>query len=135
MTPRDEDRKAIIENYRNKSQEAIENVKFLIENNKLSLAVTQIYYGIYYMLSALAVKDRFKTSKHKQLIGWFNKMYIKGGGIDKRYSKLIQRAYDNRMESDYDVFSSFSKEEVEQAFEEMKEVIVEIEKLIDTECL
>ena len=43
-----------------------DEVNFLIENNKLHLAVNRIYYGSFYILSALALKYRFQTSKHGQ---------------------------------------------------------------------
>lgn len=130
MTLSDEDCEALIQNYLYKSQESINQVKFLIENNQLSLAVNRIYYGIYYILSAVAIQNQFKTSKHEQLIGWFNKIYIKGNIIDKKYSRLIRKFYENRVEGDYNVFSEFSEEEVNQSFEEMKDVICEIQKMI-----
>ena len=130
MTLSDKDRQILIEHYRDKSHKAIKNVHFLLENDELFLAVNQIYYGIYYMLSAIAVKNHFKTSKHLQLIGWFNKTFVKGGCIDARYSKVIRHAYENRMKGDYDVFSTFTREKVEESVEEMKEVIAKIEELL-----
>ncbi len=130
MTLSEQDREALIQHHVDKSMESIHQVKFLIENNQLSLAVNRIYYGVYYILSALAIKSRFKTSKHEQLIGWFNKIYIKGNIVDKRYGKIIRKFHENRMEGDYNVFSDFLKEEVEQAFIEMKDTIAEIRKLI-----
>jgi uncharacterized protein (UPF0332 family) len=130
MTLSDRDREALIQHHIDKSSESICQVKFLIENNQLSLAVNRIYYGVYYILSALAIKNRFKTSKHEQLIGWFNKIYIKGNLVDKRYSKIIRKFHENRMEGDYNVFSEFLKEEVEESFAEMQDMIGEIRKLL-----
>jgi len=46
--------------------------KFLVDSEKLIIAVNRIYYGMYYALTALALKNKFETSKHGQLIGWFN---------------------------------------------------------------
>jgi len=129
MTLTDNDREALIENYIKKSLATIEKVDFLIRNDEFSLAMNRIYYGIYYILSALAIKNQFKTFKHTQLIGWFNKTFVKEKIIDKRYSKLIRKAFENRMEGDYNVFSDFPKEEVDQSFREMKDVIHEIQKL------
>jgi uncharacterized protein (UPF0332 family) len=130
VTLTDEDRKNLTENYVNKSLSTIETVRFLIENNQLSLAMNRIYYGIYYILSGLGIKYHFRTSKHAQLIGWFNKEFVKTGKIHPQYSKMIRKAFENRMQGDYDVFTVFTKEESEQAFEEMKAVITEIQKLI-----
>jgi len=123
MTLSDDERKSLIENYIEKSLATIDQVSFLIENSQFTLAVNRIYYGIYYILSALALKNNFTTSKHLQLIGWVNKTFVKGNIIDKRYSKLIQKAFDNRMEGDYDVYANFMKDEVEQSFEDRKLVL------------
>jgi len=76
MTLADTERETLIRHYFKKAQTAVENTDFLIINEKYSLAINQCYYGIFYMLSALALRDGFKTSKHEQLIGWFNKTYI-----------------------------------------------------------
>jgi len=70
------DKEALI-NYRiDQAKRACEDVNFLIENDKLTIAVNRIYYGMFYVLSALAEKYDFHTSKHLQLIGWFNKNFI-----------------------------------------------------------
>ena len=130
MTLADHDRQALIENYRDKGREMIQTVEFLLNNDQLTLAVNRIYYGIYYMLSAIALKEEFTTSQHAQLIGWFNKTYVKDGRVDKKYSKIIQKAFEKRMKGDYDVFTTFTNQDVAEAFEEMKEVIAELEKLL-----
>ncbi len=50
----------------------------LIQHDKLAIAVNRILcLRSFYMLSALALKHGFSTSKHKQLIGWFNKQFVK----------------------------------------------------------
>jgi len=45
----------------------------LIDNNRFRSAVNRIYYGMFYPLMALGLANHFETSKHGQLIGWFNK--------------------------------------------------------------
>lgn len=78
----------------------------------------------------MAIKYQLKTTKHTRLIGWFNKTFVKENVIDGKYGKLIRKAFENRMESDYDILSDFSREEVLLSFEEMKDVITELQKLI-----
>ncbi len=77
MTLRDEDRNALISYRIEKAKEAIEDVQFLLENDKLNLAINIIYYGLFHILTALTLKYKFKTSKHLQLVGWFNKNFVK----------------------------------------------------------
>ena len=130
MTLSDDDRELLINNYLEKSRTTIKKVEFLVENSEYQLAVNRIYYGIYYSLSALAIKHQYSTSKHAQLIGWFNRTFVKAGAIEKEFSKMIRKAFENRMEGDYNVFADFSKEEVDQSLKEMKIVIQALNKLI-----
>ena len=56
---------------------------------------------------------------------------MKNDIVNKKFGKSIIKSYENRKKGDYDVFSEFSKENAEQSFEEMKEVISEIRKLTE----
>ena len=78
----------------------------------------------------LALKHRFKTSKHKELIGWFNKTFVKDNKIERRYGAIIHDAFDNRSDSDYGVMIKFKKDDVEKMLAKMKDFINEVEKLI-----
>ncbi|MEA1912860.1 MAG: HEPN domain-containing protein [candidate division WOR-3 bacterium] len=126
----DIERKELIKHRIKKAKKTVEEIDFLIKNDLLDLAINRIYYGIFYMLSALALKYQFSTSKHHQLIGWFNKKFIKEGLIDKKYGSIIHKAYDKRTKGDYDDFVEFSKEEVSELFKNMKEFLFSIEELI-----
>jgi uncharacterized protein (UPF0332 family) len=126
----DNDRKSLI-NYRlNQAADTIELAKFLILNDKLVIAVNRIYYGMYYAHTALALKDKFETSKHGQLLGWFNKEYISTNKLDIKYGKILRNAFQNRTKGDYDAFIEFSKTGVDYLFVEMVEFIEEINKLL-----
>lgn len=50
-----------------KSREALYDAEIAIENNRLDNAQNRIYYSIFYMITALAYKENFITSKHKNL--------------------------------------------------------------------
>ncbi|MGA2297615.1 MAG: HEPN domain-containing protein, partial [FCB group bacterium] len=70
-----EDKLILINHRINKSHLTIDDAKFSLENNKTSIALNRIYYSIFYIVSALALIYDFSTSKHKQLLGWFNKNF------------------------------------------------------------
>lgn len=55
-----------------KALATLDDSKFLIDNKKYNAAVNRIYYSVFYILSALALKYNYETSKHTQLLGWFN---------------------------------------------------------------
>ncbi len=130
MTIAEKERQTLIAYRIEKAKIAREDARFLVDNNKLYLAVNRIYYGIFYIISALALKDHFQTRKHRQLIGWFNKNYIKEGIIDKKFGIFVHKAYDERSQADYADYVEFNKEEVLAMMEELNRLILKIEELI-----
>ena len=71
-------------------------------------------------MTALPLKHKFETSKHTQLIGWFNKEFVAKDAIDKKYGQILRNAFQNRTKSDYDAFVEFTLSEAETILEEMK---------------
>lgn len=127
----DIDRDSLIEYRINQALDTIELARFLVSSDKLVIAVNRIYYGMYYALTALALRNRFETSKHGQLIGWFNKEYITSKKVDSKFGKILRNAYQNRTKGDYDAFVSFSRIEVESMLNEMAYFIDEIKRILD----
>jgi len=126
MTIESSDRESLIIYRLKQADETILDVKLLIENNRLRSAVNRIYYGMFYSLLALGLANHYETSKHAQLIGWFNKTFIYGGLIDSKYGKIINKAFNRRTKGDYDSFIEFEKEIVMEMFIEMQEFIFAI---------
>lgn len=123
--------KANLINYKiERARETAEEARLMIHNSKFFSAVNRIYYTNFYAVSALALTHDFSTSKHKQLIGWFNKTFVKTGIVDPRFGGILSRSFENRTEGDYGDFIQFTKEEVEKMFGDMNEFINEIEKLL-----
>ena len=90
MTIENEDRDNLIRYRLDEAFESIEDVRLLIEHERLRSAVNRIYYGMFYSLLALALANNFETSKHSQLIGWFNKEFIHSGLIDPKFRENNQ---------------------------------------------
>jgi len=114
------------------AKDTIEDVKLLIDNDRFRASVNRIYYGMFYSLLALGVACDYETSKHQQLIGWFNKNFIHEGLIDSKYGRIINKASIRRTKGDYETFVEFEKEIVLEMFEEMKEFISEIDRYLNS---
>jgi uncharacterized protein (UPF0332 family) len=121
---------ALINYRKQQSFDTINEVQFQIDNGYLAIAVNRIYYGMFFLLLALSLKRGFKTSKHQQLIGWFNKEFIKTGIIDNKYGRIIHQAFEDRSDGDYGIFVEFTKDEVLHKFEDMKDFIQSVQSLI-----
>lgn len=113
------------------AKETIADVQLLIDNDRLRAAVNRIYYGMFYSLLALGLAYQFETSKHQQLLGWFNKNFIHEGLIDARFGKIINKASNRRTQGDYESYVEFDKDVILEMFDEMKEFILEIERFLN----
>ncbi|MHB1686352.1 MAG: HEPN domain-containing protein [Ignavibacteriaceae bacterium] len=130
MTLTGEEREEIIKRRIEQSLETIDEAELLIGNKSLAAALNRIYYAVFYIISALGVKHKFSTSKHKQLLGWFNKNFVSTGIVKKEYGKFIHNLFNKRMEGDYEVFVEFLKEDVLKLSNQAKEFIEEVKRII-----
>jgi uncharacterized protein (UPF0332 family) len=120
-------------NYRlNRASETLEEAKIAIENKRYLLAANRIYYASFYAVSALAIKHEFKTSKHTQLLSWFNKNFVKNGIVEKRLGKFYLDAFEMRQESDYEDFVVIDKTSIDEKVKLTLEFINKITKTIDS---
>ncbi len=132
MTLADEEKKSLIIYRLKQTDEAVESAEILLANCKFAAAINRIYYAVFYSLMALALKSGFKTSKHLQLIGWFNKTYIRTGLISQDLGRILKNCYEYRKKADYDSFVKFEKIDIEVLLNEMNKFITSIKKYIET---
>ncbi len=92
----------LIKNAFEKADEALISAKLNIDNNLLTAAQNRIYYAVFYSVVGLGYNEDFITSKHSQLLGWFNKKFIHENKIfNKNMFRIYKEAYENRTKSDY----------------------------------
>lgn len=130
MTIEEKDRESLIQYRIEQANETIIDVELLLENKRLRSAINRIYYGMFYSLLALGAAHQFETSKHAQLLGWFNRNFIHRGLVDPKYGKIINKAYNRRTKGDYDTFIEFEELVVIEMFNEKKDFISKIESII-----
>lgn len=122
-----ESRKSLIKYRLEQAIQTANDARFLIDDNKLVIAVNRIYYAVFYVITALALLHKFETSKHLQLIGWFNKTFIKENIFDRKYYRILDEMYKKRQKGDYEPFVVFTSEEVNDMFHKMQDFISTIE--------
>ncbi len=115
-----------------RAAEAIVDANVLIENHSFRAAVNRIYYGMFYALLALSIEYQFNSSKHGQIIGWFNKTFVHSGKLPQKYFQMIYNAFNSRTKGDYDMEKDFDENEVQAMFEEMKAFCAGIKQFIET---
>jgi uncharacterized protein (UPF0332 family) len=130
MSIEDKDRLELIQYRLDEAKDTQTDVALLIAHDRLRAAINRIYYGMFYALLALGLKYNFETSKHLQLLGWFNKNFIHEGLIDTKYGKIINKAYNRRTKGDYDSYVEFDIDMINEMFVEMRDFINIIDEFI-----
>lgn len=128
-----ENKTILIQRAFEKSDEALRSAEILIDNDSIFSACNRIYYSIFHIVMALGYKYGFTTSKHSQLLGWFNKKFIYDENIfDKEFRKTYKDAYDLRQESDYSYTEAIEKENMKLLLDKAKEFIKTVKTHIES---
>jgi uncharacterized protein (UPF0332 family) len=112
------------------ADDALEAARLMRQAGGFVGAANRIYYGMFYMITALALTENFKTSKHQRLQGWFNKEFVATGRVSSKLGKAIRNAFHMRLDGDYDALVYFEGEEVDEMLRELEEFIAAIKALL-----
>jgi uncharacterized protein (UPF0332 family) len=104
----------------------------LTEAKEFATAINRIYYGMFYALLALGLKNGYETSKHQQLLGWFNKEFVNTKKVSKELGKIVKKAFDRRMNADYELLPMPQADEMQSLLAEMQLFITSLKDYITT---
>ncbi|MFN0175858.1 MAG: HEPN domain-containing protein [Saprospiraceae bacterium] len=85
------------------AEECILDAEHNLESLRVAVATNRVYYGMFYAMLALGVFRGFETTKHMQLIGWFNKNFVKTGVFPGHFGRMVKKAFETRTGSDYKI--------------------------------
>ena len=125
--------KSVIELSKMQLDEAKEIITFIpayINIGDYNGAISRAYYAAFHALKALEVLDGFDSKKHSGAISYFRQNYIKTGKLDEHMSYIIGRLQEARGASDYDVAMRFQLIDAQEALDNAKTFVGEIEKYI-----
>ena len=125
--------KSVIELSKMQLDEAQEIITFIpayINIGDYNGAISRAYYAAFHALKALEVLEGYDSKKHSGVISHFRQKYIKTGKIDAEMSKVIGRLQEARGASDYDVAMRFQLIDAQEALDNAKTFVGEIEKYI-----
>ena len=113
-----------------KAKECLEDAELLEANGSYVSASNRAYYAIFHAIRAVLALEGVDRKKHSGVIAYFQQHYIKTGAFDRKYSAILQNAFEVRQESDYEDFYVVSKEELETQLNNAKQLLTEIERYL-----
>ncbi|MDR1584528.1 MAG: HEPN domain-containing protein, partial [Prevotellaceae bacterium] len=96
-----------------------------------AVAANRLYYAVYYIVSALLVKNNYIAHTYAGTRILFNQHFIKTGIVSKELGRLYSKLFETRQMGDYDDFFDLEEKDIFPLLEPVNAFICEIEKLIN----
>ena len=93
-----------------KAENKIKTADFNFSAGQYDDAVSRAYYAVFHALTACLLSKGLSFSSHSQVIGAFNREFIKSGTFPKAFSKDIQILFDDRQSGDYDILTPIDEQ-------------------------
>jgi len=105
------------------ANERLESARILLDAGNFRDSISRSYYAIFTAVRAVLAVDHVDFSKHAGVIAYFQKEYVKTGQFDKKYSKILQNAFQIRSNCDYSDFFIISKSDAEEQYSNAQDMI------------
>lgn len=125
------ERKEIVAYRLLKAKQTLQEVDLHIKNELWNTAVNRLYYACYYAVIALLINNEINVQTHGGARQMFGLHFVKTGIIPKETGKFFSDIFDKRQIGDYDDFIDYSEEDVRILVIPAKQLISEIEKLLE----
>ena len=113
------------------AKENIEEAEALYNIKKFKGANNRAYYSIFHSIKAVLALEPVDFKRHKDVIGYFNKNYVKTKIFPRNLGSRISDASTIREDSDYDDEFIVKPEETAVQIETAKELIHLVEEYIE----
>ena len=114
-----------------RAKEEYETANLLYRENKLLAANNRAYYSIFYAIRAILAMEKIDFKRHKDVLAYFNKNYVKTEIFPRQIGRKIIMASKVREDSDYDEKYEPSSETTFLQIETCRELIELVEKYLD----
>ena len=113
-----------------KSFEKLRTAKIDFANNCFDDSVSRAYYAVFHSISAVLLSKGLHYSSHSQVIGNFNKEFVKTGIFPFHFTKILQRLFEERQTGDYDFDTYITREEAEENLKNAESLLMECKKYL-----
>ena len=118
-----------------RAKETLESAIALYDRKDLMGANNRAYYSIFYAIIAVLALEPIDFKRHKDVIGYFNKNYVKSEIFPRKMGTKIVQAQTIREDSDYDDEYEPNYEKTREQIETARELIKLVEEYMNKKLL
>jgi uncharacterized protein (UPF0332 family) len=133
MTLSPSERQAVITLRLQNADGALLDAGVLLDRGSLRGAANRIYYAVFHALSALALGDGKVFGKHQGIISYFHADCVRTERFEKRFGRIVQQAFEDRTEADYEDDVSFSEDILRTRIRDVNELIDLVKRFVTAE--
>ena len=130
MTLSPEERQVVIGLRCRNADDALSDAGVLLERGSLRGAANRIYYAAFHAVSALALSQGKMFAKHQGLISFFHADCVRAGKFDVKYGRILQQAFEDRAEADYEDDASFDQTTIRGRLADVKDLVEVIRAVV-----
>lgn len=119
----DENKVTLAEYRIGRAEECLNSSESLIKIKDYSASLNRSYYSIFHAVRAIFALEGVDRKKHSGVIAYFQQNYVKTGIFEKKYSNIVQEAFEIRQESDYEDFYIISVDDAVNQLDNAKEFV------------
>jgi uncharacterized protein (UPF0332 family) len=113
-----------------KSYEKLEAARRDFDAGSYSEVSSRSYYAVFHAISAVLASKGLSFSSHSQVLGAFNREFVKSGIFPHDTFRKIQRLFENRQIGDYDVLTRIDRKTAGKDIEDASWLISECQKIL-----
>ena len=126
----DERRRDLCQYRIEQARESLKASKIMLDNKMVKDSINRSYYSAFYAMKAVLAIEEKDFKRHKDVVAYFNKMYVATGKFSKDLGRMIAKLQQLREKSDYDDFFVASIAKAEQQIMTAEKVITEVDYFI-----
>lgn len=88
------------------------------DGGDVDFADSRAYYGYFYVAEALLLSKGLRFSRHGQVIAQYGQHFAKDEALDRRFHRLMRRAFNLRQVADYSTEPAPEPETVRELIDE-----------------
>ncbi len=131
MRMSEEERRLTVRFRVQRSHEAWEETKAIVNGGLWYAAANRMYYSCYYMTSALLISHGLYASTHAGVIRMLGMHFVMTGIVSQELNKFYVKLFELRQKSDYDDFVSIEAADVLPLIETAELYMSTLENIIN----
>ncbi len=116
-----------------RAAESLETAQENLAIQRPKVAVSQAYYAMFYTASALLAARDIHRRRHGGVKAAFGQYFCKTGDIEPRFSSMLDKAFDMRIDCDYKVRYKQGRSGAEMVVEWAREFLAVAEERLKVE--